>query len=111
MATYNHESISPAAKTERSGEAMKIISGNASGDLSLELKYCERCGGLWLRPAGESRVYCAPCTREVEEMPPTPRESQVLKGRQARRKSAKRVEPAWTGNEAQGSKDAAGGAA
>lgn len=90
---------------------MEIISGSASGDLSLELKYCERCGGLWLRPAGGSQVYCAPCAREVEEMPPTARESQVLKERQARRKSAKRVEPAWTGNEAQGDKDAAGGAA
>jgi len=27
----------------------------------LELKYCESCGGLWLRPRGSSRVECASC--------------------------------------------------
>jgi hypothetical protein len=29
----------------------------------LELKYCERCGGLWLRQKGESSVYCESCLR------------------------------------------------
>lgn len=27
----------------------------------LELKYCESCGGLWLRPKGSSQVECASC--------------------------------------------------
>jgi hypothetical protein len=27
----------------------------------LELKYCERCGGLWLRNKGEEEVYCPGC--------------------------------------------------
>jgi Zn-finger nucleic acid-binding protein len=27
----------------------------------LELKYCETCGGLWLRPGGSSQVECAAC--------------------------------------------------
>jgi len=40
----------------------------------LELKYCERCGGLWLREKGETQVYCAPCALEVAELPaPTKR--------------------------------------
>jgi hypothetical protein len=32
-----------------------------SGAIQLELKYCERCGGLWLRPKGSDLVFCAPC--------------------------------------------------
>lgn len=32
-----------------------------SGAIQLELKYCERCGGLWLRPTGSDLVFCAPC--------------------------------------------------
>lgn len=32
----------------------------------LELKYCEYCGGLWLRRKGDTRVYCASCTPYVE---------------------------------------------
>jgi hypothetical protein len=29
--------------------------------IHLELKYCERCGGLWLRPQGGDGVHCASC--------------------------------------------------
>jgi len=29
----------------------------------LELKYCERCGGLWLRRKGDDRVHCEACLR------------------------------------------------
>jgi hypothetical protein len=32
-----------------------------SGVIQLELKYCERCGGLWRRPRGSDLVFCAPC--------------------------------------------------
>jgi Zn-finger nucleic acid-binding protein len=37
--------------------------------LSFELKYCERCGGLWLRPAGGEQIYCVGCGRAMAEMP------------------------------------------
>lgn len=37
--------------------------------LSLELKYCERCGGLWLRPVGGQQAYCAGCARQMAEFP------------------------------------------
>jgi hypothetical protein len=40
--------------------------------IQLELKYCERCGALWLRHCGEQQVYCAPCDLEVLDLP-TPR--------------------------------------
>lgn len=36
----------------------------------LELKYCERCGGLWLRPQGGEAVYCASCAHAINELPP-----------------------------------------
>jgi Zn-finger nucleic acid-binding protein len=39
------------------------------GELRLELKYCERCGGLWLRECGAGKVYCASCEREVADLP------------------------------------------
>ena len=35
-----------------------------------ELKYCERCGGLWLRPVGGGQVYCVVCARQMAELPP-----------------------------------------
>lgn len=36
----------------------------------LELKICERCGGLWLRPAGSRWIYCGPCKLKVDDLPP-----------------------------------------
>ena len=45
----------------------KSISTNK---LSLELKYCERCGGLWLRPVGGQQICCAACGRAMAELPP-----------------------------------------
>ncbi len=38
-------------------------------ELQFELKYCERCGGLWLRPAGGGQVYCLACGRQMAELP------------------------------------------
>jgi hypothetical protein len=35
----------------------------------MELKYCERCGGLWLRRRGSERVYCEACVPKMEELP------------------------------------------
>jgi hypothetical protein len=35
----------------------------------VELKYCERCGGLWLRECGAGVVYCAKCQPLVAELP------------------------------------------
>jgi hypothetical protein len=35
----------------------------------LELKYCERCGGLWLRTWGTQDVYCPACAVEVLDLP------------------------------------------
>ncbi len=29
--------------------------------IGFDLKYCERCGGLWLRPRGDTSAYCPSC--------------------------------------------------
>jgi Zn-finger nucleic acid-binding protein len=42
--------------------------------LTFELKYCERCGGLWLRPGGGGEIYCGPCGPAVAELPAVLRE-------------------------------------
>jgi ribosomal protein L37AE/L43A len=40
---------------------MNFISMSRQEDLAVELKYCERCGGLWLRRPGQGVVYCGRC--------------------------------------------------
>ena len=37
--------------------------------VTLELKICERCGGLWLRPAASRWIYCGGCKKKVAELP------------------------------------------
>ena len=36
--------------------------------VTVELKYCERCGGLWLRRKGMTGVYCGGCRARLAEM-------------------------------------------
>jgi Transcription factor zinc-finger len=45
----------------------------------LELKYCERCGGLWLRRKGSERIYCVLCVPKMADMPEprTPRAARL----------------------------------
>jgi hypothetical protein len=35
----------------------------------LHLKYCERCGSLWLRPNTTATPYCPACERIMAELP------------------------------------------
>jgi Zn-finger nucleic acid-binding protein len=35
--------------------------------VELELKYCEYCGGLWLRRKGEVEIYCANCVTYISQ--------------------------------------------
>ena len=30
--------------------------------IQMELKYCERCGALWLRLTGSDLIFCSPCS-------------------------------------------------
>jgi hypothetical protein len=36
--------------------------------VQLELKYCERCGGLWMRVRGAEEVYCPDCAVQVLDL-------------------------------------------
>ncbi len=47
----------------------KAPKSSSAEELQFELKYCERCGGLWLRPAGGGQVYCEACGRAMAELP------------------------------------------
>jgi hypothetical protein len=38
-------------------------------EVRMELKYCERCGGLWLRECGTEEVYCGNCRAQVADLP------------------------------------------
>jgi hypothetical protein len=45
------------------------MNSNEHEVIQLELKYCERCGGLWLRRQGTGQIYCPACSAEVPEFP------------------------------------------
>lgn len=58
--------------------------------IRLELKYCEQCGGLWLRKQGSEQCYCANCVRFLEEMPPRARDNRRRGGSGPLRRRMKR---------------------
>ncbi len=41
---------------------------SAEAIIHFELKYCERCGGLWLRRLAAAAVYCSPCARQMADI-------------------------------------------
>jgi ribosomal protein L37AE/L43A len=41
-----------------------------AGFIHLELKYCERCGALWLRPTASDVVFCGTCDAVMAGLPP-----------------------------------------
>jgi Zn-finger nucleic acid-binding protein len=55
--------------------------------IQLDLKYCERCGGLWLRPYGTDGVYCAACSAYFAERP----KAKDAPSRKRRRRKARKV--------------------
>ncbi len=64
---------------------MNFIGKMDGQEIQVELKYCERCGGLWLRPQGTDGVYCASCGVRLAAMP-NPGEAPP---RKARRRKAR----------------------
>ena len=37
--------------------------------IELELKYCERCGSLWVREMGTGEIFCLPCVQKMQDLP------------------------------------------
>ena len=62
----------------------------------LELKICERCGGLWLRPAGSRWIYCGPCKVQVDDLPAVSTRPTRSVGRKLRAGSKARAASART---------------
>jgi len=52
------------------------MKGNHGGkdSVRVELKYCEHCGGLWVREGGAG-VYCEKCQDKVADLPIPKRKS------------------------------------
>jgi hypothetical protein len=44
-------------------------SGKDKNEVGVELKYCEHCGGLWVRERGAGIVYCDRCQPLVADLP------------------------------------------
>jgi hypothetical protein len=44
-------------------------SGKDKNEIGVELKYCEHCGGLWVRERGAGVVYCEKCQPLVADLP------------------------------------------
>jgi Zn-finger nucleic acid-binding protein len=63
---------------------MNFIGRMEGPETQVELKYCERCGGLWLRQQGVDGVYCASC-RACLAARPNPGEAPPRKARPRRK--------------------------
>jgi len=68
---------------------MNFINALEAKDVPVELKYCERCGGLWLRPLGGEGVYCPGCCVRLAILPgptgrrglkPRPQQDEEMQG-------------------------------
>jgi uncharacterized Zn finger protein (UPF0148 family) len=70
---------------------MNFVSRMKNQEIQLDLKYCERCGGLWLRPQGTNGVFCAICSEHLAAMP-TRGEAPPPKTRRRRRKTVVRMD-------------------
>ena len=44
-----------------------------SSEIQMELKYCERCGGLWLRLKGSDLAFCPSCAAVLAGIARDPR--------------------------------------
>jgi uncharacterized Zn finger protein (UPF0148 family) len=64
---------------------MNFISELEGHVIHVELKYCERCGELWLRPEKAKEVYCASCRAVLAAMPNV----EEAPARKARRRKAR----------------------
>ncbi|HEY3974313.1 MAG TPA: hypothetical protein VGM18_15010 [Candidatus Sulfotelmatobacter sp.] len=48
---------------------MKRSYDEGKNGVAMELKYCEHCGGLWVRESGAGTVYCDKCEAKVADLP------------------------------------------
>jgi Zn-finger nucleic acid-binding protein len=78
---------------------MNFISKIEGEEMHVELKYCERCGGLWLRPQGVEGVYCGGCEERLETMPDPGKAPSQRSRRRKQRLLGRALESEAPGNE------------
>ena len=64
--------------------------------ISLELKYCERCGGLGLRPKGSDLLFCAGCARAIAGVAPNSRSATEISHGRTFSAGPQPSSPFWT---------------
>jgi hypothetical protein len=57
----------------------KASESSSANELQFELKYCERCGGLWVRPVGGGQVYCVACADAMGDLPAASHRAETAK--------------------------------
>ncbi|HTR24656.1 MAG TPA: hypothetical protein VMI10_11785 [Terriglobales bacterium] len=73
---------------------MNFITGTRTNEEHVELKYCERCGGLFLREPKAFAVYCPACTLRLSAEPALSDEAVVRRrGRPARLIQGRKTKP------------------
>ena len=65
----SHELFSLETASPKEEFIMKRNHRKEKNPVRMELKYCEHCGSLWLRPSGTEKVYCESCQAKVAELP------------------------------------------
>ena len=57
-----------AALNRTTSNEVEGVHKKAESAVRVELKYCEHCGGLWVREGGAG-VYCEKCESKVADLP------------------------------------------
>lgn len=69
---------------------MNFIGETPGREIHVELKYCERCGGLFLRLLGTDGVHCPSCQKQVASLlNPGPPPASKLRRRKAQVKGSR----------------------
>ena len=72
---------------------MRFTSGVKASDVHVELKYCERCGGLFLREPDAGSTFCGKCAQHLADPmasitrqagQPSARQPRLVRGPKAR---------------------------
>ena len=71
---------------------MNFTKGIDNTQIEVELKYCERCGGLFLRPYASHLVYCATCEARQAALASPPIE---VRRRASRTRRSSKIKGLW----------------
>jgi hypothetical protein len=71
---------------------MNVVEELKSTEIPVELKYCERCGGLFLRPARTVGVHCASCRIHLTRIPTSADPLRQTRRRKARLPGIRKVD-------------------